>query len=527
MREDIIIKDSNGDPILDANGRMQVDFAKAIGKNYGKGFFLNCKARYRFYEGARSTKKSYNMIGYEPILKIMLCPLRNVLILRQNDVDNRQTTFEQICRAMDDLGVTESFQISKNPLVIEYKPTGQRIIFRGLNNPTSLNGINFSTGYFTDAYIDEAFEVSSYEDFRKLDGSMRGKLPEGYFFQITCCLNAWNSETWIYHEFFHTRLDDDYVKLDDPDVAYMDYYDPDFIGPYGKGLYLHKSTYKCNEFRSPDYDLAAMEMRAKSKDIYMVEFLGMWGNSTEAVYPEFNETLCHPMQWFNQIDMNGRNMMDYADFAIGIDTGLSNGQGGKRTIRRGENVATRIKSATTMQLVAITSDFRQMVVLDEYFHSNDKNHSYVNSDNREQMTEPQLVNKCIDTLLDWIERYGNQGSQHLMRGRIRVYVDGADIGFRQGLELRAREMRIYNAEFYGTTKQSVQSRVDFEKIMMGYGDMLICDRCKNLIREIKNARRGEKGEAREDNDDHCLTAMEYGFASMLPDLRRYKTFKVR
>ena len=284
MRDDIFLP--NGD----------LSLRKLIGDGYTKAWFMNNTCRYRLFCGARSTKKSKNIIGYEPIMKIISDPRRNVLIARQNDSDNRQSTFENVCGCIVDLGLEDAFKISKNPLVIEYKPTGQQIIFRGLNNPTSLNGITFSKGYFTDAYIDEAFEVPSYEDFRKIDGSLRGKLPPGLSFQITMCFNAWDGDSWLNQEFFKNRLDDDYATLDRDDVTYIDYYDPEFIGPYGKGLYLHKSTYKINEFRDKDsYDAAALEMKRKAPEIYKVEFLGMFGNTTAAVYPEWNDSLVVPL----------------------------------------------------------------------------------------------------------------------------------------------------------------------------------------------------------------------------------------
>ena len=203
--------------------------------------------------------------------------------MRQNDSDNRQSTYENICGCIVDLGLEEAFKFSKNPLVIEYKKTGQQIIFRGLNNPTSLNSITFAHGYLTDVYIEEAFEISSYADFRKLDGSVRGKLPDGLFHQITLCFNSWDGDSWLNEVFFKNRLEDDYEILDRPDITYMDYYDPDFIGDYGKGLYLHISTYKINEFRHPDYDLAAQAMKKRAPEIYKVEFLGMFGNTTFAV----------------------------------------------------------------------------------------------------------------------------------------------------------------------------------------------------------------------------------------------------
>mgnify|MGYP003292158363 CR=1 FL=1 len=526
MRDDIFILNDDGTPYRDKDGAKVIDVSKVIGKNYGRGWFTNCNARYRFFEGARSTKKSYNMIGYECVFKIITCPLRNIVVLRQDDVNNRQSTFEQICKCIGDLGIEKSFLISKNPLVIEYRPTGQKILFRGLNNPTGLNGITFSVGYWTDSYIDEAYEVESYDDFRKLDGSMRGKLPEGLFHQITCCLNPWNQDTWIYNEFYKGRLEDDFERLDNPNVAYMDYYDPNFIGPYGKGIYLHKSTYKCNEFRDKDiYDAAAMEMRKKSPQIYSVEFLGMWGNSTETVYPEFNDSLVYPIQHFIGGDSaNGGGLM-FSEFAIGIDTGLSDGAGHAKKVKSGENPSKVIRSATAMTLCAITSDLSTACVIDEYFHANDYAVNEMNTDgDRDNLTEPQLMDKIVEKVIYWMNIYG-QGKSILMRGNFNIYVDSADLGFRQGLEIKFREKGIYNVHLYGSTKLPIQSRIDFTRLLMAYGDFHICDKCKNLMREFKNTRRGEKGEPRAGND-HACDSEEYALTPLYSSLRRWKTFKV-
>lgn len=512
MRDDIFLP--NGDMSL----------RKLIGDGYTKAWFMNNTCRYRLFCGARSTKKSKNIIGYEPIMKIISDPRRNVLIARQNDSDNRQSTFENVCGCIVDLGLEDAFKISKNPLVIEYKPTGQQIIFRGLNNPTSLNGITFSKGYFTDAYIDEAFEVPSYEDFRKIDGSLRGKLPAPLKFQITMCFNAWDGDSWLNQEFFKNRLEDDYAKLDRDDVTYIDYYDPEFIGPYGKGLYLHKSTYKINEFRDKDsYDAAALEMKRKAPEIYKVEFLGMFGNTTAAVYPEWNDALVVPLPTL--LKLNEPNRQQWADFSIGVDTGLSDGGGHVLKVGKNENADLKVRAATTMSLCAITSDLQKIATIDEYFHSNNKADNYMNTDDRENIGLPEQADRLIRKIIEWMNYYGNMGTI-LMCGTINVYVDSADVGFRQTLEVKAREYGLYNLRFIASTKLSIQTRVDFDRLLMAYGDYLVSDKCKNLVREIKNARRGKKGEAREDGNDHMLTCVEYAKAPLLPSLRRWKTFKV-
>lgn len=525
MRDDIFIRNDDGTYKTDSDGSRYLSLSLALGKGYTRGWFTNCHARYRIYEGARSTKKSYNMVGYEPLVKIVSDRNRNVLILRQNDVDNYQTTFQRILKCIDDLGWNDYFTVHTNPHEIIYKATGQKIIFRGLNNPTALNGLEFSSGYFTDAYIDEAYEVKDEEAFEKLDGTMRGCLPEGTFFQITMCLNPWAPDTWIYTDFFKGRLEDNADILDSPKVTYMDYYDPNFQGSFGKGLYLHKSTYKINEFRDKEqWDPAAEEMKIKDPEKYQVNYLGMWGNQTEKVYTEFRQELVREPNLLVGRDPVGHPFMRYSNFAIGIDTGLSNGQGGKRTVRKGESVELRVKSATAMQLCAISDDYSKMIVIDEYFHSNIKANFDLNTDGQKQMSQPQLVAACAEYLKRWIHKYGDDNTTSLMKGRINVFVDSADIGFRDSLALEFQRQDLFNVYLYASTKLPVQSRVDFEGLMMAYGDFIISSNCKNLVREIKNARRGEHGEAREDNDDHALTAMEYGFASIITDLKRYKTF---
>ena len=60
---------------------------------------------------------------------------------------------------------------------------------------------------------------------------------------------------------------------------------------------------------------------------------------------------------------------------------------------------------------------------------------------------------------------------------------------------------------------------------MAYGDFIVCDRCKNLIREIKNCRKGEGNTARADGNDHIINAHEYSVAPFYTSLNRWKTFK--
>ena len=170
-----------------------------------------------------------------------------------------------------------------------------------------------------------------------------------------------------------------------------------------------------------------------------------------------------------------------------------------------------------MQLVGITSDFEKVCCIDEYFHSNETT--------IEKKTEPQIMEEIVDRLILWKNLYKSHDT--LMKGMIYVYVDCADIGFRQGLELVAKKKELFNVKFLPSTKLRIQTRVDFIRLLMAWGEFLISDNCKNLAREIKNSRKGEKGEVRSDIDDHAINGNEYAWASIINYLKRWKEFKQR
>ena len=60
---------------------------------------------------------------------------------------------------------------------------------------------------------------------------------------------------------------------------------------------------------------------------------------------------------------------------------------------------------------------------------------------------------------------------------------------------------------------------------MSYGDFLVSEACTNLIREFKSSQKGEKGEPREDINDHAINANEYAWIPVINRLKRWKTFK--
>lgn len=475
-----------------------------LGGGYDNGWFENCHCRYRLFKGARNTKKSINILGFEVLFKIMMDKRRNVLIIRNTNTSNRDSTFATLLRIINqpdmntpEINLSRYFKVNRNEMLITYIPTGQVIMFRGCDDVQKIQGIRVVHGWLTDVYFEEAFEIKSYQEFRVIDGTFRkGKdMPNDLDIQLTLCFNAWNKDHWLYTEFFKGRLEDDYNYLETHD--YQDFKDEEMFFGFGKGVYLHTSTYKINEFRDKAvYDMAMQQLKENALEIFKVEALGMWGNATESTYPEFNDSLIiTPQEANNQI---------YASLIVGIDTGISDGQG--KVLYDGEM---RLKSAMTMQLIGITSDYSKIVCLDEYFWSNENQ--------QRKKTSPECLKEMTDKIAEWLNYYNRP---------LIAYVDSADIASRQNLQLLASNSGLGSVAFEPATKMRIQTRVDFIRLIMAFGEFKLSSNCKNLIREIKNSRRGEDGQPREDFDDHAINANEYAWAVVAPRLRRWGQFKV-
>lgn len=96
------------------------------------------------------------------------------------------------------------WEVKESPLEMTYVPTGQKIYFRGLDDPLKVTSITVEIGYPCWCWIEEAYEIMNENDFNMLDESIRGAIPEetGLFKQITLTFNPWNEKHWIRKRFF-------------------------------------------------------------------------------------------------------------------------------------------------------------------------------------------------------------------------------------------------------------------------------------------------------------------------------------
>lgn len=238
---------------------IRVSLKEVVGGGYKE--FWNFRGRYRAVKGGRASKKSTTTALWY-ITHMMKYPTANLLVVRKVYKDHKDSTFAQLKWAIQRLQVAHLWEWRTSPLEIRYKPTGQKILFRGLDDPMSITSITVDTGYLAWCWFEEAFQVLNEDDFNKVDMSIRGDTG-GLFKQITLTFNPWSDKHWLKRRFFDVQ---------NPNVLAI------------------TTNYLCNEFLDKS-DLELFEwMRIHQPRRYRIEGLGEWGIAEGAVYENWKET---------------------------------------------------------------------------------------------------------------------------------------------------------------------------------------------------------------------------------------------
>ena len=217
----------------------------------GKGYktFWNFKGRYRVVKGSRASKKSktaalwfiYNMMKYKDA---------NILVVRKTFRTLKDSCFAELKWAVHRLGVDHLWKFTESPLEMTYLPTGQKIYFRGLDDPLKITSITVDVGNLCWMWIEEVYEIMTESDFDMLDESIRGEVPEGLWKQITLTFNPWNERHWLKKRFFDVQ---------DPEILAL------------------TTNYLCNEWLDQADKTVFEKMRINNPRRYIVAGLGGWG----------------------------------------------------------------------------------------------------------------------------------------------------------------------------------------------------------------------------------------------------------
>lgn len=272
---------------ISTSGKRKISLPEVVGKGYGT--FWRWRGRYRVCKGSRASKKSKTTALWY-IINLMKYPDANLLVVRKVFRTLKDSCFTELKWAIHRLGVDAFWEIKESPLEMTYKPTGQKIYFRGLDDPLKVTSITVEHGYLCFMWIEEAYEVGNENDFNMLDESIRGAIPPetGLFKQITLTLNPWNEHHFIKKRFF-----------DEP----------------GKEVLAMTTNYLCNEWLD-ESDLEVFEeMRLNNPRRYRVAGLGDWGIVDGLIFENWEE---------KAFDIDKIRSLSSVRSAFGLDFGYTN-----------------------------------------------------------------------------------------------------------------------------------------------------------------------------------------------------------
>lgn len=229
-----------------------------VGKGYAS--FWKSRVRYLVVKGSRASKKS-KTTALRFIYNLMKYDKSNLLVIRKTYRTLKDSCWTDLKWATQRLEVGDKWDFKLSPLEATYLPTGQKILFRGLDDPLKVTSITVEYGYLCWAWLEEAYEVMDESDFDVIDESIRGEIPLNLWKQWVITFNPWNDRHWLKSRFFDAK--------DDPDILAL------------------TTNYKCNEWLDKS-DLDLFErMKKNNPRRYQVAGLGHWGVVEGLIYENY------------------------------------------------------------------------------------------------------------------------------------------------------------------------------------------------------------------------------------------------
>ena len=151
---------------------------------------------YDFPGGRGSTKSSF-VGGFTVPILILSNPKIHAVCFRRYSNTLKTSVYAQVQWGIQTLGLQDWFIFHMNPLEIIYKPTGQKIIFLGMDDPGKVKSIKLPFGYIGVTWWEELDHYDGEAQIRKvLQSTMRGgdKFWNFYTYNPPISINNWANE---------------------------------------------------------------------------------------------------------------------------------------------------------------------------------------------------------------------------------------------------------------------------------------------------------------------------------------------
>lgn len=198
------------------------------------------------FSGGRGSLKSSTVSVLVPLLLINN-PGTHALVLRKVANTIRDSVYAQYIWAIGELGMAAYWEAKVSPMELIYKPTGQKIMFRGADDPMKIKSIKVPFGYIAVTHFEEKDQFAGRAEIRSITQStMRG----GPVF--------WNFESY------------------NPPISRDNWANKDSLEEWPDRL-CHKSTYlqAPPEWLGAQFFAEAEHLKATDERAYQHEYLGI------------------------------------------------------------------------------------------------------------------------------------------------------------------------------------------------------------------------------------------------------------
>ena len=199
-------------------------------------------------KGGRSSAKSTH-IGFRIVMDVIKYPITALCVRKVKDTLS-ESVYEQLKECINILGVEQYFDFRVSPLQIIYKPRGNKIIFRGADDPQKIKSLKVAKFPVADLWIEELAEFKNEDEITTIEQSvLRAELPKGLYYSFFYFYNPpKRKQSWVNKKFN--------------------------ISVKPANTYIHHSTYLDNPHISKETVSEADEMKEKNPLKYRWIFLG-------------------------------------------------------------------------------------------------------------------------------------------------------------------------------------------------------------------------------------------------------------
>lgn len=221
---------------------------------------MNHEYTHYWYSGGRGSTKS-SKISVDVILLMINNPDVNALILRKVSATMRDSVYNQLIWAVNKLQIPHLFKAALSPLEITYLPTGQKIYFRGADDPIKIKSIKSKRGYIGIIWFEEVDQFKGMEEIRNILQSA----------------NRGGEKYWNFYSYNPPKSRDNWVNVEKLETS------PDKIH--------HSSTYETvpRDWLGEQFINEAERLRERKPRVYEHEYLGIPTGTGGAVFENITE----------------------------------------------------------------------------------------------------------------------------------------------------------------------------------------------------------------------------------------------